>query len=175
MYMEWLPILLNCGLRTYAPSQYVPLMRTSSEWYGSPYLARVLAIWAEYTFYKKAASTFGLRSHWEYTGILWRLFTNAELLSCIALLTQSEELNLLEDICWGVWFVLLYYLAPRKHNTHRQILLPVFAAYYCHIQQMTSIVDEEELYGSGLTAKGHWVQPSVIAKLIYFGFFSYMA
>ena len=100
-------ILANCLIRSKCPSQYVPLQRTCSVFWGSPYFARTLATFAEFAFYRQVAITLGL-SHMWWFGSLLAIWVVGELLSWIGLVLQNRIANATEDVVWCVWFIIAY-------------------------------------------------------------------
>ena len=174
-------ILLNCVVRSVCPSLYVPARATCTTWIGSPYIARIIATFAEYFFYRQVTFTLDIQHLWTSSsspqgGWLFWLWVFGETLSWIGLLFQNSIANALEDTLWCVWFTCAFCMSS---HWSKYILVPVILYYVVvhlpsliptiqpsHLIQWKWITDVE--YVDSLGVEGNWVVPSVVAKFILF-------
>lgn len=177
-------ILLNCIVRSWCPSQYVPYQRTCKLWLGSPHTARTIATFAEFAFYRQASITLGIKYLW-YTkengiGLLLWLWIFGESLSWTGLVAQNAVANAMEDVVWSVWFAVALFCSKRLV---RYIMVPVIMVYIvwhlphalsslfayptAHATHAPSKLTTNTLV-SQLDDSGRWVVPSVVAKLAFY-------
>ena len=171
-------ILVNCVVRSWCPSQYVPYQRTCKSWIGSPYTARTIATFAEFAFYRQASITLGISDLW-YTeengvGMLLWLWIFGEGLSWTGLVAQNAVANAVEDVVWSVWFAVALF---RSKRPIRYIMVPVILVYVLwHLPHaLSGLFNDPATHTrtpsttntlvSQLDDSGRWVVPSVVAKL----------
>lgn len=160
--------------RTIYPASYVPAAQTKKGFLYNPIMARLLATFAEYEFYKTEGELFDV-PYW------YRITIFGETLSWLHLIFQSELLGLVEDSTWWLFQTnaLVYSTMPMDGK--------LFLLIYCvvvvrgHLPALVKRIKWP--YFSLLTAipvrdidrySRYWITTSVILKFTMYRYLLYM-
>ena len=155
-------------LRTMYPASYVPAVQIKNGLLYSPIMARLIATFAEYEFYKTEGELFDVPN--------WYIITIVgETLSWMHLIFQSEILGLVEDSLWWVFQVNALMFSKMPLNGKGLLLLYCIVVGGGHLPSIAKRIKRP--YLSLLTSipvhdidrySRLWITTSVVLKYIMY-------